>query len=408
MEGETVMTVTATPAIAQANRSIYRAIGRWTAIGVALAALAACQGTRQQQAGPTGPATSLPATSGAALLPDAFADGTTTVAILAPLTGADAAVGQQLVNAAQMAAVERGGQNYVLIAKDTQGTPTGAAAAAQQAIQERADIIIGPLRAQNVAAVAPVAALAGISVVAFTTDATVAGPNSFVLGLTPENEVERIVAYAARQGASVVAALVPQTAYGSVAVNALQAAAPRAGLAIGPIQVYNPTDSDHSPAVQSLQSGGFDTLFIPDGGTSLARIMPFVAYYNVDRGRRVLGTGQWLGSATLSEPATNGGLFASVDQRMRDAFSAKYQGAYGAQPSLVAGLAYDAAAMAAELGRSNNFSSAAIANPNGFSGVYGAYRFGPDYVADHALAVLQVSSGGFAVIDPAPTTFVGF
>lgn len=387
-----------------------RLAARWAAVGLCAAVLAACQSSRPpQQAGPTalpqsGPSFAAPTQ----LLADAFGDGITTVAILVPLSGPDSAIGQQLVNAAQLAAVERGGPNFVLLSKDTQGTPSGAAAAAQQAIQERADIIIGPLRAQNLQAVQPIAAQAGINVVSFTSTAAVAGPNAFVLGLTPENEVERIAAYAARQGASVLAILAPQSEYGSVATRAMQSAAPRNGLAIGPIQVYNPTDADHTSAVRSLEAGGFDTLFVPDGGGSLARVMPFVAYYNVNRGRRVIGTGLWLDRATFGDPSTNGGAFASIDPVARDAFFAKYQGAYGSQPSVVAGLAYNAAAMAAALGQANDFSANAIANPNGFAGVYGAYRLGQDYVADHALSVLQVNSGRFDVVDPAPTSFVGF
>jgi ABC-type branched-subunit amino acid transport system substrate-binding protein len=296
----------------------------------------------------------------------------------------------------------------VLLSKDTQGTPAGATAAAQAAIAERADIIIGPLRAQNLQAVQPIAAQAGISVVSFTSTAAVAGPNAFVLGITPESEVERIAAYAARQGSSVLAILAPQNEYGSVATQAMQAAASRNGMAIGPIQVYNPTDADHTPAVRSLEAGGFDTLFVPDGGGSLARVMPFVAYYNVNRGRRVLGTGQWDSQATFGDPSMNGGLFASIDPAARNAFFSKYQAAYGSQPAVVAGLAYDAASMAAALGQANDFSANAIANPNGFTGVYGAYRFGADHVATHALAVLQVNGSRFDTVDPAPTSFIGF
>lgn len=395
-------------AIGTSGRSVFGAATRFMVMACGVALLAACQGNRQQATGPSfQQPTGSPTFTATPTVADAFGDGITTVAILAPLTGADAAIGQQLLNAAQMAAVERGGQNFVLIAKDTQGTPTGAAAAAQQAIAERADIIIGPLRSQNVSAVAPIAAQAGIAVVSFSSTVSVAAPGVFVMGLSPEDQIDRIMSYAARQGASVVAALVPQTAYGTVAMNAFQLSAPRYGLAVGGIQTYNPTDSDHTAAVQPLQSGGFDTLFVPDGGASLARIMPFVAYYNISSGRRVLGTGEWDDRRTLGDPSTAGGLFASIDPRMRDAFFAKYESAYGIAPSQVAGLAYNAAAMAAELGRANNFSASAIANPNGFNGVYGAYRFGPNYVAQHALAILRVEQNGFAVVDPAPATFVG-
>ena len=387
---------------------IARFAVRGMMLGLGVALLSACQSSRQQAA-PSAPIQTGPSTfATTALTPDSFGDGITTVAILVPLSGADAAAGQQLLNAAQMAAVERGGQNYQLISLDTQGTPTGAAAAAQSAVAQRADIIIGPLRSQNVASVAQVAAPAGITVLGFTSDSSVAGPGVFVMGFTPEDEVDRIMAYAARQGSSVVAALVPQSAYGTVTANALQAAAPRNGLAVGAIQTYNPTDPDHSAAVRPLEAGGFDTLFIPDGGASLTRIMPFVAYFNVNQGRRVLGTGQWDDPRTLSEPATVGGVFATVDPTLREAFASKYQGAYGETPSNIAGLAYDAAAIAAEMGRANNFSAQMLTNPNGFRGVYGAFRFGPDYVADHALAVLQVQSNGFTMVDPAPGSFVGF
>ncbi len=385
-------------------------LGRAAVVLATAGLLAACGATQraatpQFGTGPTGPVVGPVQTAAPNV------DGQVTVAILLPLSGPDASLGQTMLNAAQMAAVETGGQNFVLIAKDTGGTPTGATAAAQAAIAERADLIVGPLRAESVAAVGPIAASAGINVIGFTSDTSVAGPNVFVMGYTPEEQVDRILAYTARQGTSVVAALVPNSRYGSVAMSAMQASAGRYGVGVGTVQTYDQSQPDHRASVEPLQSGGFDALMIPDSGGSLQRILAFVGYYNINTQAQILGTSTWYDSSTLSEPASVGAIFAGVDTTLLANFEAKYSGAYGGQPPLVAGLAYDAVGLAASLGRNPEeqaFDRNNIANPNGFGGVLGAFRFGGNGVAEHGLAVLRVEQNGFSVIDPAPGSFIGF
>ena len=148
-------------------------------------------------AGCTGGA-SIPGISGFGAKPEPVAEtpaavpGGIRVALILPLTAAGnvGAAGTSLKNAAEMAAAEFNNPKFQLLLKDDTGTPDGARTAAQQALAEGADIIIGPLLAPSVQAVGQVARAAGKPVIAFSTDASVAGPGVYLLSFLPETEVD--------------------------------------------------------------------------------------------------------------------------------------------------------------------------------------------------------------------------
>src|SRR6185503_15955645 len=106
----------------------------------------------------------------------------------------------------------------------------GAQQAAQQAIGEGAEIIVGPLFAQTVTAAGQVARSRGVPVLAFSTDANVAARGIYLLSFLPESDVDRAVDYAIANGKRSFVALVPDNAYGSVAeAEFKQAVARKAG-----------------------------------------------------------------------------------------------------------------------------------------------------------------------------------
>src|ERR1044072_4468190 len=76
------------------------------------------------------------------------------VAVLVPLTGRDAALGQSILNAANLALLDTGGQRIRITAYDT---AAGAVPAANEALAEGSGLILGPLLAKDVRLVAPVA-----------------------------------------------------------------------------------------------------------------------------------------------------------------------------------------------------------------------------------------------------------
>ncbi len=336
------------------------------------------------------------------------------VAMLLPLSAAakDAQnVAQSLLDAAQLAIFDASNPNLLLIPKDTQGTESGAKAAAEQAIEEGAEIILGPLFSTSVAAVTPVAASYGVPVVAFSTDRDVSRPGVYLLSFLPEYEVERITQYAVVNGYSRFAAMIPQTAYGQRVLDAYeQSVTGSAAFLTSTEQYYQSVDAMFEPARRLAAINDFDAVLLPEGGTNLRGLAPLLPYFDVDpRQVKFLGTGLWDDPTLGREPSLVGGWFAAPPPRARTAFSERFESAFGRKPPRIASLGYDsvglAAALAGQLDATDRFSEAALTNPNGFTGVDGIFRFLPDGSTERGLAVIEVTANGFRVIDEAPNTF---
>src|SRR6266571_3262767 len=164
----------------------------------------------------------------------AIGAGQVKVGLILPLSAAGNAgvAALSMKNSAEMALAEFTSPNLQLLLKDDGGTAQGAQAAAQQAIDEGAEIILGPLFAVSVGAAGQVARARGIPVIAFSTDTSVASRGVYLLSFLPESDVERIVEYATANGKRSFAALVPENAYGSVVEAAFNQAVARRGARI--------------------------------------------------------------------------------------------------------------------------------------------------------------------------------
>src|SRR5205085_7005984 len=162
------------------------------------------------------------------------------VGLILPLSAAGNAglAAQSMKNAAEMALAEFQNPNIQVLIKDDGGTPQGSQQSAQQAVDEGAEIILGPLFALSVPAAAQVARNRGISVIAFSTDSTVAGRGVFLLSFLPESDVNRIIDYAASTGKRSYAALLPENAYGNVVEAAFQQAVSRRSGRVAAFQKY--------------------------------------------------------------------------------------------------------------------------------------------------------------------------
>ena len=374
-------------------------------------------------------------------------DGSVRVALLLPLTGPNAGVGQAMLNAAQMALFAFAGDNFKLLTHDTRGTPEGAAEAAQLAVGEGAKLILGPLFGTSVTGAAPVARKAGVPVIAFSSDRAVVGNGVYTMGFLPSPQIERVVSFARGRGVARFAALAPDNPYGRTVIEAFRGAVARAGGHLARVQFYNPDAEDYSALVrnladyehrrasllaqrkelegkqdevskralarlENLQTLGdlpYDALLVADGGKRLQAIAALLPFYDIDPNKvRMLGTGQWDEPGIGAEPALVGGWYAAPPPAARAQFEKEYAEIYGKAPPRLATIAYDAAALAAVLAQGagpDRFAPKLIANPNGFAGRDGIFRFLSDGTAQRGLAVLQVRQRDATVIDKAPATF---
>lgn len=382
------------------------------------------------------------------------------VAILLPFTGSQAPVGRDLMDAAQVALFEIAADNFQLMPFDTSGTPQGAARAAQEALAEGAQLILGPLLSRSVSAVAPIARSRRVPVVAFSNDLTVAGDGVYTMGFVPQDQVRRVVDYARLQGMTRFAALVPSDTYGITMAQALEAAVPRFGAQITDIKFYTFGDAETQGAglgapavpadqavreladfarrsralgarraelrasdteaaaaelarletVETLGDPDFDSVLLPAGGDDVLRLAPLLAYYDVDpTTTRLLGTWLWDDPTLGAEPSMIGAWFAAPSPEARENFVSSFQRTYDRMPDRRATLAYDAVAMAAILssqpGGRNPYTRNAMTGPNGFAGTDGIFRLLPSGIVERGLAILEIQRDGIVVRDPAPRNF---
>lgn len=407
-----------------------RRFGRLAVIAILAASLTACGGARRGADADPNAAAAAPEIVrpevGRAVAVEPVG-GRAIIAVLAPVGAANAGVadvGQNLVNAAQLAADDIGDPTLIVRVYDTGGTPDGAAVAAERAIADGAAVIVGPLFARSVETVAPIAADAGLPVIAFSTDVTVAGDNVFLIGVLLESEIDRIVGYASRQGVIAMGALAPETPQGDVAVRALAASAERYGVDLVAAARYVQDFQGIEQAVQRYAElhqemsivAPVDAVFIADTDRALQSVAAYLAFYDVSPAEtRYLGAGTWNGTFALREPSLRGGWFAAPAPGPRQAFAQRYFDAYGERPHTLASLGFDAVAAAGVMlsdarnrGDRFPFTIAAITAPAGYAGVNGVYRFRPDGLNDRGLAILEVGENTFVVIEAAPTSFVGY
>ena len=360
-------------------------------------------------AAPVDPVQSAPL-PGSATVGETLGSGPVRVGAILPLTqgGAPSAIGQSLRNAAQMAVEDSGSNDITLMIVDDHSTPDGASQAAQSEISAGAEILVGPLFAGNVREVAKVAKAANRPVIALSTDSTVASSGVYLLSFLIESYVDKIVDYAVSKGKKSFAVLAPDSDYANVAVAEFQAEASKLNVKVVAVARYAP--GQPAVGVQQLGAAGAqaDALFIPEQAEGMIQVASALSTAGVKA--QILGTGVWNDPRVLRLPQLQGAWFSAPENGGFNAFAAKYKAKFNSDPARLATLAYDAVSLVAALARTQGdrrFSAQVLANPAGFNGSDGVFRFRADGPNERGLAVLQIMNNGAAVLNPAPRSFAG-
>jgi ABC-type branched-subunit amino acid transport system substrate-binding protein len=365
------------------------------------------------------------------------------VALLVPLTGDLAPVGQALQNAAKLAFPAD--SSTPLDIRDTQGTPAGAAAAAQAAIAAGDGLILGPLTSAEAHAVAPIATAANVNVLAFTNDSSVDAPGVWALGISPDEQVKRALSYAAATGRTQVAAILPDTDFGHALGAALQSATSSLGEPAPSLTFYDPGFSSINDALKQMSDyadrgavldaqikaakeedtaagfqkaaelsqqqpppPSFNALFIGaiDGG-ELGEMANLLPYYDVSQPQvQFIGPAPWgpIAAQLGANGVFRGAIYAAADPAAASEFDQKYSAAYGAAPPAIADVAFDAAAIARLLASQGGFTSNLLTAPDGFTGADGVLQLGADGSVQRGLAVFETTGSGPNIVSPAPAS----
>lgn len=341
------------------------------------------------------------------------------VALLVPRGGSasDNLLAQNLENAARLAIRDLDGVNIDLRVYGTAGNAGTAANVAAQAVNEGAKIILGPVYGEAANAAGVAVSGAGVNVLSFSNNPTIAGGNVFVLGPTFGNTANRLVGYAKRSGKDRIVVLHAQDVAGQLGRDAIQQAisANRATLA-GTVDYALSQESVIAavPRVKAaIDGGGANALFLT---TSSASALPLFAQLLPEAGiqgatTQYIGLTRWdIPAATLELPGVQGGWFALPDPGASGAFRQKFSSAYGSAPHPLAGLAFDGIAAVGALaksGKSNALTGAALTQGAGFRGASGIFRLRRDGTNQRGLAVATIRDKSVVVLEGAPQAFGG-
>ena len=329
------------------------------------------------------------------------------VAVLVPLTGSNAGVGQSIANATNLALLDTGGDRIRITVYDT---AKGAQAAAGQALAEGNRLFLGPLLAEDVRAIAPVARNAGVPVIAFSNDASVAGGGVYLMGFTPGQSVSRVVRHARGEGVQRFAALVPEGVYGRRAGEALVDAVRSAGGTLVGTQTFTRGSIGLRSAITRLNAAGpWEAVLIADGGRIAATAAPILKG-TPSGAARILGTELWGADTDLGKSAAlRGAWFAAPSDTMFNQLRTRYRARYGSDPYRLASLGYDAVLLAMRVARDwrvgRPFPEGELRDRGGFAGVDGGFRFTADGIAERSLEVREVTAAGTITVSPAPRDF---
>ncbi|WP_213981377.1 penicillin-binding protein activator [Sphingomonas sp. dw_22] len=379
---------------------------RWAVVGAALFIAACSTGPRVIPEAEKPPVAERPAERPVVIQPGLPQDiERHRIALLVPLTGANAGVGKSLQNATQLAILDTGTDAIRITTYDTT-MPGGAAAAAQQAVAEGNKLILGPLLAEDARVVAPIARKAHVPVLSFSNDVSAAGGGTFLLGYSPTQSIERVVAYARTNGISQFAGLIPTGVYGERASTSFLRTVEGAGGKVLALETFDGRPGSLAGAITKLGRVPYQAILIAGSSGSAVAALPAVRKTASGKTARVLGTELWNTDSGIGAKAVlNGAWFASVPDTFYRQYATKYRARFGAAPYRLSTLGYDSVLLTVRIAREwkpgEDFPAQRLSD-RGFGGVDGAFRFGRDGVADRALEVQEIRGGTVVTVSPAP------
>jgi len=329
----------------------------------------------------------------------------------------DALISSNLENAARMAIADLRGARINMRVYNTGGNPVQAAQVANAAVDDGAQIILGPLFGEAANAAGVAVANRNVNVLAFSNNPTIAGGNVFILGATFANTANRIVQYAGRQGITRFTVVHGNDTGGQVGRDAVANAIRANGAQVTAIEGYPLSQQGVAEAAPRItaaaRAGGSDGLFFTGDPSS---DLPFILNALNSSGlspseAQFLGLTRWdANPEVFANPAAQGGIFALPDQALNAQFENRYTATYGSAPHPLAGLAYDGIAAIGALvaqGKADALTKGGLTTAQGFQGTGGIFRFLPNGLNQRGLALATIENNTVTLLESAPRSFGG-
>lgn len=370
------------------------------------------------------------------------------VAMLLPLTGKSSVYGIGLKNAAMMAIEDANNKNLVLYFYDTKSSVKGAIEAVREAIEDNVNLILGPLMSEEVSVISSKAIDKHIPVISFSTSPSVLKKGVYTLGLLGDEQVNRVISYAASKQRKRIVVIAPDTMSGLNTAKSAVRNAHKYGTEVVKLAFYPADTLDFAPLVKEitnyeersaeitkrkkeleiLATNGdeqaqkelkqiknvyttgevdFDAVLIAETSSRLKSAAVMFGYYDIYYPDILfLGTSVWENTNLSKETTLYHGVYPVMSRVHNNYFTKKYERLFGQLPNQLYSFAYDGVLLASALSekpQENIYAN--IIDSNGYVGINGAFRILENGTNEHSLDIVEVTSKGPKVVDKAPAKF---
>jgi hypothetical protein len=355
------------------------------------------------------------------------------IGILLPLSGENSEIGGSLLKAAKLSLNKTQNRNIQLFIKDTENSNTNIISSYYDLINEEVDIILGPLFTKNIKIISPLSEDEKTLMITFSNNSEIKNKNTFISGLTPEDEIREVIDYAMSKGSKKFGLIFPNNEYGLRSKKLIENLMLEKNGVISEFVFYNSKKPDFyrvskkianyeqrklklEKKLEELKNTNtvdaetkykklknqdtlgeleFDSLFIgAENVKHISMLASILPYYDVDPKKVVyLGNSLWANNVALKEPALEKSIFTSFSEKKFGNFKLEYSEAFNAQPHQIAYLAFDLVGLISNLQKKNkkiNISN--ITASNGFIGTNGLFRFRSDGSIQRSLSVFQIKN----------------
>lgn len=348
------------------------------------------------------------------------------MAMLVPLSGPSAQLGEDLKRAGMMAQFDKMDSGSAVLFYDTKGTAQGAVDAYHEALKDKPDLIVGPVFSGEVAAIKR--QNPSMPVLSFTSDGSVVGDGVYTMALMIPEQVKRIVGFACESGQRKMAVLGPENKVGELVMNTLATEVAKCpGMEIHKVSLYNPKTVNFDPAILKIvpkpidakkanltdeerailntpiaERVDFDSLLVFEEGIKLQQVMSLLSYYDVTpRSIPMYGLSSW---QSATDAAFIGGYFPALPMKSHQDFDARFRQNFGSKPAPLSSLAYDAVSLGTLMAGVGVTNESMMTQPAGFVGVDGRIRLEQDGTNTRLLDMMRMTGRGrFQVVSPAPS-----
>ncbi len=349
-------------------------------------------------------------------------------AMMLPLSGRNASMGESFRNAGMMALYEHPDSPLELMFFDTKGTASGITEAWEEAERQNPDIIIGPIFADELKALKKESP--DVPIISFTSDNSLMEPGVYTMGVLISDQVNRLVQFMCASGQARVAVLSPENKTGELALNTLMESVNRCpGMMVSKVSIYNPKTINFDPAVLRIVPKpidpkkkdlteeeqillntpiqdrlDFDALLIFDDGVRLRQVVSLLSYYDVTPAVvPFYGLTPW---QSVRDRNLSGAFFPGITGVRADKFSSRYNSLFGYKPNRLSSLSYDAVSLVAVLAERRALAQSNLTLEAGYNGVDGRFRLNEDGTNERLLEIFQIQPNRIPqTVSPAPMEF---